>query len=220
MNGLSRRLAAAAGLAAPAIYTATVIVGARLTPGYTHTARAISALTDADAPARVILSGAFVAYDLCLLAFALGLPRTGIAGSRRGLRLTAAMLAGVALAGIGMSTAFPSPEPGGVIPASGWVHIALAAVASLGSMAAVAAFAAAVHARPGWRIVARLSWIALAVILVSGIWAASAAAARSPVMGLAERVTIGTFMAWLLMVALALLRPKAPEPRLPSADPP
>lgn len=202
------RLAGVAGVAAPLIYGAAVALGGQMTPGYSHMANAISELTDIDAPARVTLSGAFVAYDLCLLAFASALPHT-VFPHRRALTLAAVTLAVVALAGVGMSTVFPAGDPGARIPLTGWTHIALAAVASLGSMVAVLALARSAAASDRFRGLARFSYAIFAVILVSGAWAAISAATHSPLMGLVERVTIGAFMVWLLAVGVALLRTPA-----------
>jgi hypothetical protein len=46
----------------------------------------------------------------------------------------------------------------------------------------------------------------LIIVLVSGLWAATSAAQHSPIVGLAERTTIGAFMLWLLGFAVTLFR--------------
>jgi RsiW-degrading membrane proteinase PrsW (M82 family) len=78
-------------------------------------------------------------------------------------------------------------------------------------MAAILAFALALRQRPKWRAFAIFSFFSLAAIFLSGLWAAATAVQLSPIMGLAERVTIGIFILWLLAFSLRLIGPTAAE---------
>ena len=183
-----------------------VVVGGMLTPGYSQLSNAISELTAAGVPARFLLTVLFVLYDGCLLVFAVAVPRTVIATRSRAVIAGAILLALVVVAGLGMSTMFPAGRSSDPITATGWVHIGLAAIASLGSMGAVASFAAGTAREPEWRWFSRFSFACVAAIFVSGLWAATMAAQLSPVMGLAERTTIGIFMIWLFVFAATLFK--------------
>ena len=79
-------------------------------------------------------------------------------------------------------------------------------------MVAVLFTATSLGRYPAWRTFARYSYVSFAAIFVAGIWAATAAAELSPVMGLAERVVIGAFLQWLLAMAVALLRTPPASP--------
>jgi hypothetical protein len=151
------------------------------------------------------LSLAFAAYDLLLIAFAIMLP-SAIGVRSRSIRIGFTLLALVGVAGLGMSTAFPTDHPGDPITMTGGIHVTLAAVASLGSMGAVVAFAIGLRRDPEWRGFAMGSFVTVAAIFTSGIWAATAAAQMSPIFGIAERATIGIFVAWLLVVSMLVLR--------------
>ena len=192
------------GVAAAVIYVGAVIVGGWLTPGYSHVAHAMSELTTAGAPYRDILNLIFVTYNLLLIAFAVAIP-TALGEPRRGIIVGAALLGLVGIAGFGMSTLFPTDRPGDPITTIGWIHIGLAAAASFGSMGAILAFALAFRRNDAWRRFATGSFASLAGIFVSGIWAATTAAQLSPIMGFAERITIGIFILWLFAFSLRIL---------------
>ena len=196
----------AAGVIAPLFYAAVVAVGGWMTPGYSPLANMISELTMSVAPGRVPLAALFVLYNLLVIGFALALPAAMPSADRRWVRGGAALLVVIAIAGVGMVTVFPTDRPVDPLTATGWVHVALASVASLGTMAAVFAFGWALRRVPAWHSLALFSFVCLAAIAMSGVWTAVTAAQLSPVMGLAERVTIGAFMVWLFGFALALAR--------------
>jgi hypothetical protein len=187
------------------LYAGTVIVGGWVTPGYSHWRDAISELTAEGSSQRLALSIAFIVYDCLVVAFALGLPGALPEAGRSEIRLGALILAVVGLAGIGMSSVFPAGAADATIGPLGWIHILLAAVASLGSMAAVLTIALSLRRSPPWQGLCRMSYGLLGVILVSGALAAIAASGESPLMGLAERVTIGTFLLWVFLLGLGTI---------------
>ena len=194
------------GIAAPLVYVAAVIAGGWLTPGYSHLRQTISELTIAGAPAAGTLGNVFIAYNLLLACFAITLPLTMPELRWQAVRAAVAALLAVAVAGIGMSGFFPltGPSPADVpIP-----HIALAALASLATMAAILAIAVAAWRVPHWHWLALASLACLAVVLCSGLWAALSIG--SALAGLAERITIGTFMVWVLLFASALALTRSP----------
>ena len=200
------RAATLAGLAAPLVYAGAVVVGDFLDPRYSAVANTISELTMAGAPNRAALATVFVIYNLLLIVFALALPRAVPGADRRGIAVAAGLLIVIATAGVGMSTLFPTDKPADPLTSTGMVHIGLAAVASLGTIAAVATVASATWRSPSWRGVAALSLVCLVAIVLSGLWTAIATAQLAPTMGLAERATIGSFMVWLFAVAALVLR--------------
>ncbi len=51
---------------------------------------------------------------------------------------------------------------------------------------------------------ARYSFITLAVVIISGVWTAYAAATGSELIGLAEGLTIGAFILWIFVIALKM----------------
>ncbi len=105
-------------------------------------------------------------------------------------------------------------DPGGYA-----AHV-FASVASLGSIAAVLLVAFWFKSNPAMRVYWIYSLVSSLVILVSGGLTAAAMAGASPIFGLLERITIGTFELWLVIVSLRLLRLEpseaAPSPQVQS----
>jgi hypothetical protein len=204
------------GAAAPVLFIFAVVAGGMITPGFSHVAGPVSALIMPAAPAANVLIPLFALYNVLLIGFAFALPDAFRAS---GVRLS--LFAPVALVLTGVAGAamlyYPMDPLGVPTTRSGRFHVYLAGIASLGSMIAIWTVARSLSRNGDWLTFARYSRVSLAVVAVSGLWAATAAAERSPLMGLAERVTIGAFLQWLFVLAVALLRRPAPADPTPLA---
>lgn len=199
-----RRALLLAGVAAPLVYLATVIAGGWATPGYDHLDAPVSALFESGAPHALPISIAFAAYNLLLVAFGIGLG-TAFRDRPPALRLAAAMVALNGLLGLVIELTPMDPTGAPATPA-GIAHLVIAALLSLGSMAAMAAAALGWRSMPGHGRAAAGTAAMLALVVVSGALAAVAATRGLPLMGLYQRLTIGTYLAWVLAVAAGTLR--------------
>ena len=209
---MPRNPAMLAGVLAPLVYLAAVVLGGFLTPGYSHTADAINQLLVPDAPAAAVLEPLFTVYNALLIVFAW---RLKPAFSSRGAEISIIAPALIALTGvIGiLIRLYPIDPIGALITFGGQMHLWLAGLASLASVFAVLFIAVPLRRNPAWWRFAGYSLISLIVIVFSGAFAVLAARRLSPVMGLWERVTIGALLQWLLVLAVTLLpgeRPKRP----------
>lgn len=185
------------GVVAPLLYAATVIWGATLFPGYSHLADPISALTETGRSGTDGLQSLFLIYNAMVAMYALG----GISislGRRLWLWSYGSVLV-TAIAGL-LMWGFPQDPIGTPLTSGGTVHIALAGIASLATMAAIclALFA--------WRHAGNRSmmWFAatcLAIVFASGLVTALAVSGGWPLSGLFERITIGAFEIWMLVSA-------------------
>src|SRR6185503_8638135 len=194
-----------AGILAPLVYLAAVILGGVLTPGYSHVAGPVGALIMTSAPAAFVLIPLFAIYNALLITFAFAFRD---AFSARGGQATLVAPTALAVAAIiGMLMLFYPIDPLG-LPATeaGRLHSWLAGIASLATMVAVLSTARSLRHDPVWRPLGLYSYASLAAIVITGIWAATTAGEMSSLMGLAERVAIAAFLQWMLVVALALLR--------------
>jgi len=194
-----------AGIVAPLVYAAAVILGGWLTPGYSHAARPISALIMEGAPAAAVLDPIFTLYNALMVVFAFAVGRAFRGAGFVMVVLVPALLVLVGLAGI-LLDFYPMDPIGAVITYGGRVHLWLAGLASLSTVLVVVLAALALRSDPAWRRFAGYSLVSLIVIVFSGGFAALAAARRSPVTGLWERVTIGAFLLWVFVLALTLAR--------------
>jgi energy-converting hydrogenase Eha subunit A len=197
-------LAGVAGLAAVATYLGATLVGAAVSPGYSHLSDPISQLTAAQAPHRVALGAAYTVYNVAVALFALGLQRH--APTSRALRGASRLLVVGALAGIGQVTLFPQDQDvlGTSMTAVGVVHIVLAGLSAFVALAAAVLIGIALRRDLDRPRPARFSFSCAAIIAIVG--PVAAAAVGSDTMGAAERLPIGTFLVWITGLAVWALR--------------
>lgn len=194
------------GILAPIVYVAAVILGGILWPAYSHVAQPVSDLIATGAPNKGLLDPLFALYNLLTLVFAWGLwqwVQQEVKNPRRRFGQLAALaliLEGLA----GLATLFFPEEPGFV----GAMHIGLASVSSLTTMLAMGFLAGWFGAQPGLSSYLTYSLISLGLVFVSGGLAGVGVATASPLAGLAERITIGGFLQWLLVVAWLQFSPQ------------
>ncbi len=196
-------LALWAGVAAPLLYVATVIVAGAVSPGYSHIDDAISELMQAGAPHKQTLDVAFAVYNGLLILFSAEIVRRSrpIRALVAGGGFTIAMaIAGLAMWPFAMD---PIGEP---MTFTGGSHIFFAGIASLCSLAALSCFAIGLCRVPGGRAWSRYALVSLLVTFVSGAIAGLSAVQLWPTMGLWERVTIGASLQFTFFFALALAR--------------
>lgn len=197
---LPTRLLNLAGFAAPVIYFATVLAGGWATPGYSHLHRPVSALFESGAPHATTVSVAFIIYNLLLMAFGSGLLQQG---ERTGFPRLAAMM--ILLNGaFGLMIELTPMDPvGAPSTVAGTLHLVIAGFLVLTCAAAMSSLAIVWRHNQALRGLATITLLLLAVMLVSGAVAAAAAALDWPYLGLAQRVTIGSYLAWILALTVA-----------------
>jgi hypothetical protein len=169
---------------------------------------AISELVADGAPNRSLLSSLFLLYNALLTIFGIGLflqvnsqtgrKRSGIIGS------LALILVG--LAGILMELIF-AQEPGGTATTfTGIMHFVMAGIASLGTMVAVLGIGLWFRNIPELKSYVVYSISSVVIIFVSGGSSVPAMANHSPLFGLIERITIGTFIVWMFVIGLKMFQ--------------
>jgi hypothetical protein len=204
-HGRSRALdlaGLALGVVAPIIFAAAVIWGATLVPGYSHVTDFISSLTQSGRTGTEPVEWLFLGYNGFLLVFATLCLRR-LARSRE-WAMTFILLIVIAALGILMIPLRQDPV-GDPITTAGIVHLVLAGLASLFSMGAIWFAGLAWRKTKDGEGLALFSFICLAIVFASGLLAASGAAGGWPFTGLLQRVTIGTFLIWMIVTATAFI---------------
>ncbi len=197
------------GILAPIVYALMVVLGGILRPGYSHVAQAVSDLIATGAPNKSLLDPLFGVYNLLTLAFGVGLLQLVRSHNRNRGKVvgTLGALFLVAESVFGFVTLF-FPEPSGgmsaAITSTGSMHIVFAGLSSLTTMLAILLMGFWFRNSQGLRGYGLYSFISVAVVFLSGGLAAITVANQSPIAGLVERITIGGFLQWLLVIALNL----------------
>jgi hypothetical protein len=194
------RILGVIGALAPVVYLIAVLVGGFLWQDYSHVHDTVSTLTSASAPNQEVMVPLFALYNIFVIALAPGL-YLGVEGKKP--RLTSALIAAAGVDGL-VLFAFPQDYPQGPpVTFTGTMHVAVAGIGALVSLLAMAALFFELRRVKGWSTIAKISIILLPIaIAVGGFGAASITTAYA---GLAERLSIGTILVWLEIVAIAVI---------------
>jgi hypothetical protein len=203
-----RRLLLGCGVLSSLTYLAADISGALVWDGYSYVDQTVSELAALGTPSRPIVLPIFMAYNILVLVFAAG--AASYFEDHR-LRKSSWCLAGIAVLGI-VSGLFPIEQrSAGPINFNGTVHIAL-----VGATVILIVMAMAFGARLAGQRFYLYTIATIVVTLLSGVIAGffggrMAANLPTPFMGVAERVSIFSYLAWVAVLAAVLLQTPSPH---------
>ena len=206
----------ACGIAASLLYGAMMLIIRY--PGYSPMSQTVSELSAWGVSTRPLWMVLGSLYDALMIAFALGVRAS--AGGERPLRIVGGLLMAYGL--LGLAWPFAAMHQREVLAAGGGTlgdtgHLVLGAITVALMFAAMAVGAAAF----GMRF--RIYSIATIVILLAFGALTTANASRvaanvpTPWVGLWERINIGVFLLWVVVLAIALLRVHRETDARPSA---
>ena len=204
---MARRVLIGCGIFSSLLYIAANVVGARRWGDYSSSSQTVSELSAIAAPSRPFVVPLLTAHGALVVPFGLGVWES--AGSHRGLRAT-----GVLLVGLGASD-LPAPLfpmhrrealARGEKSRTDSVHIAVTGVNSLLILLAIGFASTAFGKR--FRL---YSMGTILVLVVAGVVTATQASRveanlPTPWTGVTERISIGGYLAWQVVLAIALLR--------------
>jgi hypothetical protein len=193
------------GILSSLVYIAMNIFIPMQYEGYDYSSRTISELSAIDAPTRSIWTAYGLIYSLMAVAFGLGVWKS--AGANRPLRI-----AGILLLTNGLLSFFwPPMHQREVLAAGGGtmtdtMHIVFSFATVLLFMLSIGFGAAAFGKR--FRIYSIVTLIVLTFFgILTGMMASDLEAnLPTPMMGVWERINIGVYMVWVIVLALMLLR--------------
>jgi hypothetical protein len=199
----------ACGVLSSLLYVAADLLAAVRFPGYhSFISQAVSELTAVGAPTKGSVEPIFIAYDILLIAFGIGVWMS--AGGKRAMRTVGGLLAGIGVVGLVAMPFTPMHLRGTGNLSTDAPHIVVTGVTVLFILAAVG-FGASLFGRRF-----RLYSIAtLLTLLVFGAWtgieAGRLAAGRpTPWLGAGERIHIGAYLLWVVVLAFAIRRSTVP----------
>ena len=197
------------GVLSSLLYIGADVLAAMLHGDYhSFTSQAISELTAVGAPTEPLVHPLFIIYDVLLMAFGMAVWRS--LGRKRAFHLVGGLLIGIAAVGL----VWPPMQLRGTGDVSGDApHIAVAGVIVVFILLAIG-FGASLFGR-------RFRAYSLATILIlllsgalTGIAGSRLAAGQpTPWLGITERINVGAYLVWVLVLAITLLRSKNPAIR-------
>lgn len=212
-----RKTLLACGVLASVLYVAIDFVAALRYPAYhSFTSQAISELMASGAPTERLVDPPFLAYDVLMMAFAVGL---WLSDSRARVRVLGGLLFAYAAIGLSGPTLFEMNVRGSnADPAADVLHIAATSVLSLFIFAAFGV-GAAVHGKL-FRLysIASIAASVLLGVLTSFASTGLAAGAPTPWLGVSERALIGVFLVWVAVLAASFWRAQGLRRPVPPAQ--
>ena len=193
------------GIVSSLLYAATDLLGGLRYEGYSFTSQAISELMASGAPSESLVDPLFIAYDLLMVAFGIGVLREG--ARRNGfLRLTGALLIAYGTMGLAGPTLFEMRPRGTGSIATDLPHILLTGALVLVTLLAIGAGAFAFGRR--FRVYSVATFLTMIVlgVLSAPNGARLAAGLPTPGFGIVERINIYSSLLWIAVLAVALLR--------------
>lgn len=203
-GGLKRKLFLVCGVLAPLLYVATDILAAVRWENYSYTAQTISETFAIGAPTRSLVLLRGLGYSLLVIAFGLGV--WGSASEKRPLRVVGALLIAIAVVDLLAPFVAPMHLRGFERTLTDTMHIVLASVDVLFILLIIGFGASAFGTR--FRL---YSIGTVLVLVVFGVLAGldgprMAANLPTPWVGVTERISVFSYMLWLAVLAIGLLR--------------
>lgn len=206
-NALLQKSLLLCGILSSVLYAVMNVVVARQWPEYSSVDQTVSELSAVGAPTRTLWVALSIPYTFLTLGFAYGVWMSG-AGNRR-LRITGTLLIIYGILGVFWPFApmhLRETLAGGGSTISDTLHIVLGAVTELLFLAALIFAALALGKR--FRIYSVITFL---VIMIFGTLTfldapAISVNAPTPLMGVWERINIGVFLLWTIVLAIVLLR--------------
>jgi hypothetical protein len=189
------------------------VLAAALVPGYDPRSLAVSELAALGSPARPLALALVPVSTALLVAFGIGVWRA--ARGRRSLRVAGALVVASGFVGL-FSLPFPMTAraqlvAGGAMPTTDVGHVVLTAL-TVGLIVGMIV-ASAVPFAAGFRW---YSVVSAVVVLLFGALTGTpapklAAGASTPWMGVLERISIGAWLLWMVVLAIVLLGARGDE---------
>lgn len=201
---MRRKLLLVCGVLASLVYVATDMLAAMRWEGYSYTAQTISETFAIGAPTRPLVLLRGLGYSILVIAFGLGV--WGSAGEKRPLRVAGRLLVGIAVIDLVAPFVAPMHLRGAERTLTDTMHIVLASVDVLFILLIIGFGASAFGKR-----FRHYSIGTILVVVVFGTLAGMdgpriAANLPTPWLGLTERISVFSYMLWLVVLAIGLLR--------------
>ncbi len=198
------------GIIGPIVYILAVFIGGALRNDYSHITNTISELTLANAPNKLLLDILFSIYNISLLIFGFGAYLDSSIDDSKKYKVASIFLALIGLLGLSMYF-FPQDPRGAASTLGGTLHIVLAGIISPLTIISIFLMGLSFRKYSELKLFVTYSYISGTIVLVSGGIAAVSIANNSNYGGLFERITIFTFMVWVIILSYLIIGRKSSE---------
>jgi hypothetical protein len=213
-GGMARKVLLVCGILSSLLYAATLVLAPMLWEGYSSASQPVSELFAIGAPSRPLVVPLLLTYDVLAIAFGLGV--WGSAGEKRSLRVVGGLL--VAYGVVGLAGPFAPIHLREALAAGGatltdTMHAIITMALVLLMLLAIGFGAAAFGKRFRLYSIATILMLVVGGVLTGLDQPRMEANLPTPWMGVWERINIGVFLLWVVVLAIALLRAQVERPR-------
>jgi hypothetical protein len=203
---MDRALLYYAGFGAGVLYLLGDIVGGVITPSYNYVGNAVSELIQSGAENRLLLSSFLFLHAIMIVLFSIGILMQYPFGQSKLIFIGGVLLLAVGIAHLLSSSVFPMDPVGAQATFPGSMHLILVGLTVIAIFFLMPLLGVGFHQLYAWRYFAIFTFVALAVIVISGVSSPIVISRGIEVMGLTERITAYTFYIWLFTLAYLLIR--------------
>jgi len=205
---VNRKILFLCGVFSPLLYIAMTIVGGALRPDYSHIYHAVSELLEAGAPNKFLMDSILASSNITGIFFGVGvLLLVQSSQQKRQIGLAGAFcLLAIGLIGLLITIFFPMEPRHLPMTFPGLMHLILVGVLFILSILTPVLMGIWLKKQPAYAGYGSYSFISAILILVTGVFAAAMAIIESPIMGIAERLTIGANLQWTFIMALKIYK--------------
>ena len=195
------------GIIGPLTYIIAVFMGGALRGDYNPFYNSISEFLIPGSPNLLVLSILFAIYNVSLILFSYGIFQDPKLAKGKTLKVATVMIALIGILGL-LFIFFPQDPRGAPATLAGTIHLILAGITSPLTILAVFLAGFSFRKERKNKPFAWYSYLSVLVILISGGMTAASIANNSLYGGLLERITIFTFLVWVMVFSYLLLRGK------------
>jgi len=194
------------GIIGPLIYILAVFIGGAIRHDYSTLYNAVSELTMANAPNKLLLDILFGIYNVFLLIFGLGAYLDFSINSKK---YNSATIMLVIIGVLGLLVLIFTQDPrGGAATLHGTLHILLSGLTAALTIISVLLVGISLKKYSNIKGFSWFSYITAALIFISGGLGAASLANNGAYGGLFERITIFLFMIWVMSLSYIILKDK------------
>jgi hypothetical membrane protein len=199
-----KKIYAIFGILGPIVYILAVFIGSAIRNDYSQLVNTISELTLANAPNKLLMDIMFTVYNISIIIFGLGAYLDSMDNSKK-YKTATIFLALIGLFGLTLYF-FPQDPRGTAATMAGTLHIVIAGIISALTIISIFLVGLSLRKYSEMKLFSAYSLLSGILVFVSGGIAAVSVANNSAYGGLFERITIFTFMIWVIVLSIIILR--------------
>jgi Protein of unknown function (DUF998) len=199
-SNIKLKILSLCGISAPILYVLALAIGNILDPSYSQIGKTVSELIELGAPNRDLLNAIFIIYNVLLIPFALGL-YFSLRKSSATILVVIALIINAFL-GVIWTLFFPLDISGKSTSLTGTLHLVVGALVVPLIFAIELGFWRSARKDAKWQKFGKFSLVIFAITFIFGLM--TVAFVNSDYRGLLERITTGSFLVWVEVLALKL----------------